>query len=181
MTRASRWICWSGMTLSASLLLACDPTDAASGSPDERAPALPKTGRNDAKSAPHGGTPRAKAPIGPHDPSGVNALLDPAHGRPPLEGDTAVRPQRPAESACTSTSQCAYATIPWVETVSDCACPVCASDAKPITRAELAERTERFRRVCGEWGRANACAPRLCDAPAPLACSKGGSCVFEGS
>lgn len=91
-------------------------------------------------------------------------------------------PTVPAETAtsrqseCVDAKGCAYATLGWVSSETDCACPVCPSEAVAITRKELDDRKKKWVKVCGTWAKTHACAPSLCQRAASLTCAEGGTC-----
>jgi hypothetical protein len=79
---------------------------------------------------------------------------------------------------CESTSDCAYATVPLLESEADCACPSCAAEAQPINRDALDRRMAAFRRICRQWAETHPCPPVSCRSPGRLACSDQNECAF---
>jgi hypothetical protein len=81
--------------------------------------------------------------------------------------------------SCTKATDCSYATLDPIKSSNDCACPRCPSQSRAINRSTLTERESAFRRYCSTWAQTHPCPPTLCQPPAPVTCSKGGSCELD--
>jgi hypothetical protein len=78
-----------------------------------------------------------------------------------------------AAEAPAALSDCAYATIPDVQSTADCACPRCPHEVGALTRKELDERRRRFRQFCAQWAEQNPCPLAACKQPQRLALTRG--------